>query len=468
MLPSDPVPPGELPLAVVLNASLVATFIINARHEVTLWNRACEALTGVPAADMLGRRDAWRVFYPSERPLLADLVVNGDVANIPKHYYPTLVRPSSLIPGAYHADTLLTGRGGRSRWLALTAAPVHDADGNICGAVETLQDVTEQRQTELALQESRAMLAEIIDGSSVATFVIDQNHRVTHWNQACEALTGVPASDMLGSMEQWRAFYNEPRPLMADIVLNGSVDADAEAYYAGKYKPSELLKGAFEAEDFFPGFGDSGRWVFFTAAPIRDSEGRVVGAIETLQDITARKLAEIALRKSEARHRALSQQDSLTQLFNSRHFYERLGQELDRAARYQRPFALLMIDADHFKRVNDTYGHLQGDHVLQTLAKCINQSLRNTDSAYRYGGEEFAVLMPETGHAVASMVAERMRALFEETAIALPGQTVPLRCTVSIGLTEWQEGDHAKGLLQRADKALYRAKSLGRNRVEAG
>ena len=115
--------------------------------------------------------------------------------------------------------------------------------------------------------------------------------------------------------------------------------------------------------------------------------------------------------------------------------------------------------------MNDTYGHLRGDHVLQELARTILQALRNTDTAFRYGGEEFVALLPETGLQAALHLAERIRTRFEILPLEL-GDTRPVHCTISIGVSETCEGDNVTSLLQRADEALYRAKSMGRNRVE--
>jgi len=134
-------------------------------------------------------------------------------------------------------------------------------------------------------------LAQIIDSSPVPAFVIDADHVVTHWNRACEQIIGVPATDILGTRNQWRAFYPAQRPIMADLVITGEM-ALIQKLYSNKYRKSLLIEGAFEAEDYFPAFD---RWLFFTAAPLRDKHGRIIGAIETLQDISERKLAEIAL-----------------------------------------------------------------------------------------------------------------------------------------------------------------------------
>ena len=149
------------------------------------------------------------------------------------------------------------------------------------------------------------MLAKIIDGSSIASFVIDRNHQVSYWNTAIEALTGIQRGEIIGTDEQWRAFYAEKRPVMADLIVDEATAEEIETYYRGKCKKSRLIDGAYEAEDFFPDLGRNGKWLHFTASPIRDNSGKIIGAIETLEDVTERKHAEEALHESEKGFRAL-------------------------------------------------------------------------------------------------------------------------------------------------------------------
>lgn len=144
---------------------------------------------------------------------------------------------------------------------------------------------------------SAELLTQILDGDPVPTFVINADHVVVHWNRACEAIIGTPAAQVVGTRSQWAAFYPQPRPVMADLIVDGALENMVAEYYSGKYRRSALIAGAFEAEDYFPEFASGGRWLYFTAAPLRDAEGRVVGAIETLQDITERKRAESDLRE---------------------------------------------------------------------------------------------------------------------------------------------------------------------------
>ncbi|MEW6333984.1 MAG: GGDEF domain-containing protein, partial [Thermodesulfobacteriota bacterium] len=163
--------------------------------------------------------------------------------------------------------------------------------------------------------------------------------------------------------------------------------------------------------------------------------------------------------------------DELTGIYNRRGFFQLGEREFERALRFERPLAVLMLDIDHFKRVNDTHGHPIGDQVLRALADLIRQETRGIDVAGRYGGEEFALLLSETDLSLAVQIAERLRQSVEALGIPVRrpdhgGGTIDLRVTVSIGVALMSPGfPGLDGLIGRADQALYRAKDAGRNRV---
>ncbi len=171
-------------------------------------------------------------------------------------------------------------------------------DGREC-LVGVVRDVSERHAAESAVVQSQERLRQIVEGSPVPTFVIDRDHRVTHWNRACVELTGLGAADVLATRDHYRAFYDHERPTMADALVDGLSAEAIDELYDGRSRASELVPGAYEAEGFFPDFGEDGRWLFFTATPLRDGGEEVLGAIETLQDITERKRAEEALRERE-------------------------------------------------------------------------------------------------------------------------------------------------------------------------
>lgn len=147
--------------------------------------------------------------------------------------------------------------------------------------------------------------AQIIEGSPIPTFVVDTESKITHWNKACEILTNIPARDMIGTDKHREAFYAERRELMADLIVKNASSNELAKFYGNKFSNSGLVREGYQGEDFFPKLGENGKWLFFTAAPLKDKEGRVTGAIETLQDITDRRIAEQELRASESRYHQL-------------------------------------------------------------------------------------------------------------------------------------------------------------------
>jgi diguanylate cyclase (GGDEF)-like protein len=167
----------------------------------------------------------------------------------------------------------------------------------------------------------------------------------------------------------------------------------------------------------------------------------------------------------------LSRTDGLTGLFNHRVFSERLGGEVSRRERTRKPLALIMLDVDHFKQFNDTYGHPEGDAVLRELAGIINAQCRHTtiDACFRYGGEEFAVILPEEGLTQALQVAERIRKAVESHPFTIQDKVTGVRVTVSLGVAvaDADEEITAEALLKRSDEALYTSKRNGRNRVSS-
>ncbi|MBT8139664.1 MAG: GGDEF domain-containing protein [Gammaproteobacteria bacterium] len=161
---------------------------------------------------------------------------------------------------------------------------------------------------------------------------------------------------------------------------------------------------------------------------------------------------------------ALAETDSLTGLGNRQAMHKSLAKLVAAARRYERPLSLLMLDIDHFKKVNDTFGHSSGDAALFAVAEAIREVCRDTDSAFRFGGEEFLILLDNTDGIGAAVAAERLR---KRIATLNEGDGVPTSLTASIGSAAWQEEESPSALIVRADQALYRAKSAGRNRSVA-
>ena len=283
----------------IIDGSFIPTFVIDSEHRVLYWNRALEEISKIPAASVIGTNEHWRAFYSEPRPCMADLLVDGAMKEIPR-WYAGKHRESTLIGEAFEAADFFAELGDSGRWLRFTASTIRNELGEIVGAVETLEDITDQKLAEEALRESQQRLFQILEGSPIAAFVIDRDHQVIFWNRALAELSRIRADDVVGTDQHWRAFYGSKRPCMADLIIDEKL-AEVKKWYAGKGHPSKLLKEAFEATDFFADLGEGGRWLRFTAAAIRNSQGALVGAVETLEDITEQKTAEQALKESEQR-----------------------------------------------------------------------------------------------------------------------------------------------------------------------
>ena len=185
--------------------------------------------------------------------------------------------------------------GGGEKWfeVSLQGSTVGDRTVHIA----TCTDVTSRMRAEGAEANILQMMTEIIEGYPVGTLVIDENHFVTHWNRACEVLTGMAAIDIVGTDEPWRAFYVEKRPMLSDWVMESPIDEEVILKsYGEQIWRSPVTEGTFESEQYFPHLGQDGRWLHLAATPLRNANGQIVGAIETLIDVTTRKIAEEELR----------------------------------------------------------------------------------------------------------------------------------------------------------------------------
>ncbi|MCL4756876.1 MAG: PAS domain S-box protein [Rhodocyclaceae bacterium] len=210
----------------------------------------------------------------------------------------------SIEPRAY--EIRIVSKEGETRWVELRPSRVEIEGWPVI--VCFIYDFTERKRDEARQRGMKRLLAQIIEGDPMPTFVIDADHVVTHWNKACATLTGIAASEIVGTRNQWKPFYPSERPVLADLIIDGVPSNKLEAYYKDIYRRSPLIEGAYEAEAFFSHFGEYGRWLYFSAAPLRDEEGALIGAIETMQDVTARHDIEDVLRAYQTQLEELVEQ----------------------------------------------------------------------------------------------------------------------------------------------------------------
>ncbi len=260
--------------------------------------------------------------------------------------------------------------------------------------------------------------------------------RVLHVNTTFKQLLGYDEGDILG--ENYATLYPPESSPEAD-------DPNDLQVFGGVVSAQKILK---KNSDVCP--------MDLTMTPVMWE--KQMALLVTMRDVTEHQHMKEQLIE-------LSRVDMLTGIYNRRYFMEQCEQRFHYHKRYQHPLAVLMLDTDHFKKINDTYGHAQGDRVLQSLAECCKKLLRKTDVFGRIGGEEFAICLPEAVLENAAMIAERIRCACENNAV--DSEKGPLLYTVSIGVAEMEQGVRSfSALLSKADAALYKAKEAGRNNIQ--
>lgn len=270
----------------------------------------------------------------------------------------------------------------------------------------------------------------------------------------------IMASDAEEALGYLKKNGSDIQVVITDIMLPGM----------GGLELTKIIKGNFNS-DVIVMTGYSGDYSYeeainmgasdFVIKPVRLEEL----LLRLKRVLKERDLTQERVRMMEKLQR-LAITDGLTKLHNSRSFYSQLEVEVDRFNRYKHPLALLLLDIDHFKDYNDGFGHLEGDKVLVRISQVIKSCLRKLDSAYRYGGEEFTVILPETSCEEALLVAERIRNVVRSE-VFLPEDGKQISITISVGATQYVENEELSAFIQRADKAMYLSKQKGRNRVTA-
>jgi diguanylate cyclase (GGDEF)-like protein len=294
------------------------------------------------------------------------------------------------------------------------------------------------------------LLTQIFDTVNIGVLTLDLELRVQYWNRWMELHSGIPAEKIIGTpIVDYYPKLNNPRfaKNCKSVLLFGNFSFFSQKLhkYLFPLKPDSSFGNSFEFMQ-----------QSCTMGPLRDQDHSITSLFLIVQDVTE-------LAASEQRLIELNAKDALTGIYNRRYLEVHLKDECERHLRYGRQMSLIMFDIDFFKKVNDNYGHQCGDLVLKTIATVIYQLARRTDCFFRYGGEEFCCILPETSAVEAVNQAERFRCNIED--LVMTYKEVKVRVTISLGITELRVGDEPDQLLKRADDALYEAKKAGRNRV---
>ncbi len=299
------------------------------------------------------------------------------------------------------------------------------------------------KQHEALLRRDPARYAEVVrEVSAFGIYLLDPEGLVRSWNRGAENITGLSEAEVLG--RPFAILFNDAGQ------REGLPQRTLQFARANRHHKDEQQRRRSNGEELI---------ALCTLDAVRRDTGELSSFVEVFSDITDLKRREAALY-----HRAT--RDALTGLFNRGHFTEMAAQELERARRFAEPLTVALMDLDHFKRVNDTYGHDSGDQTLVQFASICQEHARKIDLVGRLGGEEFVLLLPRANKEPAFEILQRLRlALMEARITSAAGAT--FGCTVSIGIAALRPHTRdLRELLRNADAALYKAKREGRNRVE--
>ncbi|MCB9136353.1 MAG: diguanylate cyclase [Anaerolineales bacterium] len=281
-------------------------------------------------------------------------------------------------------------------------------------------------------------LSSVVEQSPSSIIITNTKGQIEYVNPAFEHLTGYTLAEIYGKNPNFQKSGQTPESVYQELWQTISAGKTWRGEFVNRKKNGELY------------------WEFAVIAPIRGDDQQTAHYVAIKEDISARKLVEEELKR-------LATLDPLTGIYNRRQLFK-LGEWIfEQAKRYQRSLSILMIDADHFKQINDLYGHGTGDQVLQALAQYLTNLIRKPDILGRYGGEEFVIIMPETSLPQAKQVAERLLEFIHTHPIQTQAKTIPLTLSIGIATFDPLTTRSLDKLVDQADQALYIAKQDGRN-----
>ncbi len=422
---------SEARLATTLHSIGDALIATDARGRITLMNPVAEQLTAWPGEEALGH-DIGEVF-----------VIVNSLTGAPAEIPVTRVLAEGVTVGlANHTE--LIARDGRRYHIADSAAPIRAPEGGITGVVLVFHDVSEQYRLRQALAKSERHFRELANNGMALIWTSGEDGRCDWFNEPWLRFTGRSLEQELG--EGWSEGVH-PQDL---------------ARVLDTYRTAFARREPFSMEYRLRHASGEYRWIVDHGNPRHDADGRFIGYTGYCLDITEAKRAEAEIQR-------LAYHDDLTGLPNRALFLDRLGQALSVARRRGHYGAVVFVDLDQFKRVNDVHGHAVGDALLEEVARRLSHYLREADTVARLGGDEFVVLLPELADnaedaaALALTVAEKLRAALT-TPVQLGSQQ--FNTGASLGITVFPKGNEGvDDLMREADVAMYRAKERGRNQV---
>ncbi len=390
--------------------------------NIFLFNASAEGIFGYTAAQAIGRIRASALYPP------------GGAREVKEYIYSESYGGRGRL---LDFETKIVSSTGKSIPIRLSCELLHEG-GREIGTIGFFHDISGRLALQNHLAESETKFRTLFETASDAILSVDEDGLILMANRAAKDIFEYPSQQIVG--------------LDVRRLLGSGEDGTWEvlARYASRPESGKYVESTAVSR-------------FGKKIPFHISVSESISGGKRFYTVIMRDVSQIKAYEEDLQ--VLANTDSLTRLFNRRQLYPIMQNELDRAVRKKIPFSVLLIDIDYFKKFNDTYGHAGGDLLLVGFADKLRSAIRQMDSAFRFGGEEFVVLLPETTDQEARIPAERFRQLIADSRFPMPPEGRPVPVTVSVGIAGFRNGDTLDDVIRHADLAMYAAKSGGRNRV---
>jgi diguanylate cyclase (GGDEF)-like protein/PAS domain S-box-containing protein/putative nucleotidyltransferase with HDIG domain len=348
----------------------------------------------------------------------------------------------------------LNCKDGSTIWTEVQVTFLRDPDGQAIGLMGVTRDITERKRMEQALRQSEARYRLLAENASDLIWTMDLGLRYTYMSPAVKHMRGYTVEEIMAQT------VNES---MTPASREVAIKTLAEELAMERMEDKDITRTRKLDLEMYCKDGST-IWTEMHMKFLRDADGNPIGIQGTTRDISERKRAEEEREGLHAELELRAITDSLTGLYDHAHFYQRLAEEIERSKRYKHGFALLMMDIDDFKRFNDSRGHKVGDEMLRLVARCIPAGLRRSDLAFRYGGDEFAAILPHADSSKAGAAVDRMNGRIARRLKQMDGDAAG-RLSLTAGVACFpNDGTTADELVRIADAALYNAKWVARAR----
>jgi diguanylate cyclase (GGDEF)-like protein/PAS domain S-box-containing protein len=409
---------------------------------------SCERVSGYAAVN-----------FVDDENFILKIMHPDDKAKVGEHFSAVF---HQSIPQDVNLDFRIITPDGETRWISHHCTAVYSESGQWLGRRESNRDITGRKLVEQELKTQRDFATLVINTMGQGLTVTNAEGRFEFVNPAYARLFGYETADLIGKLPSDMTIF-EDQPLLDEQRVQRQLGKTST--YESRLRRAD---GSFAH-------------VLITGVP-REHGGCYAGSVAVITDLTEQKRVQTELRRAKdaleaayhklkqtlVREQQLARTDSLTGINNRGYFFELATRKFNVAIRYRLPLSMLMFDIDHFKQINDAFGHVMGDQVLKKITQVVFAEIRLADVIGRYGGDEFVVLLPHTSEQEALSLAERIHSSI--SAVRIETDDGPLTLTISIGITQTthhevseQQRDTVENLFLRADQALYAAKQAGRN-----